>query len=205
MTATARRPGRTAPRRRGRGRRPVPGPDPDRHDATTGTTPGRGRPRPPSTSQPAAEVGLDPERITCESARARRRGGPDRGQDRSRGAPADPRPPRRRAGADAATGRTPVRRRDRRRRAYRCLGPRRGRHEGHGRDDARGRPRVVARRAPAPARHRARLPRRRGGRRHGSARTGSSSTGRTCSRASPRRSARSAASPSPSATTCGST
>ena len=96
----------------------------------------------------------------------------------------------------------PLLRRDRRRLR---VGARRGRHEGHGRDDARGRARPAAQRPQAPARHRAGLPRRRGGRRHLRGAAPGRQAPATSSRASPRRSARSAASPSPSTRSCGST
>ena len=55
------------------------------------------------------------------------------------------------------------------------MGARRRRHEGHGRDDARGRPAVQARRGGAAAGPRVRVPGRRGGRRRRTARSGWSS------------------------------
>ena len=72
------------------------------------------------------------------------------------------RPPRRRARRRPQLERRPVRGRDPRRHA---VGPRRRRHEGHGRDDARRARRHPARRGPARARARDRVLRRRGGRR----------------------------------------
>ena len=104
------------------------------------------------------EVGLDPERSPAVPPVATAVVVRIPGRDRSRGALLRARPPRRRAGAGARTGRyAAVRRRGRRRpRRTDDLGSRRGRHEGHGRHGAGGRPRVGAHRCAARARHRAR-------------------------------------------------
>ena len=113
------------------------------------------------------------------------------GADSSPRRAADPRPSRRGARRAGGLERASVLRRDRGRL---CLGPRRGRHEGHGRHDDRGRPAFQAGRHRAAARPGVRVRRRRGARRQLRLRSGWSTTGPTCSRASPRRSARSAAS-----------
>ena len=107
-----------------------------------------------------AEVGLEPQ--VFESAPGRtsvvaRMEGEDSSATRC-----CPRPPRRRARRAEGVALRPVRGRDRRRLP---VGARRRRHEGHGRDDPRGRPRAHAVRAQAAARRRAGLRRRRGGRR----------------------------------------
>ena len=101
------------------------------------------------------------------------------------------RTPRRGARRGVGLERAPVLRRDRGRLR---VGPRRGRHEGHGRHDDRGRPALQTRRHRAAARPgvRVRRPTRRPA--ASTAASGWSTTGPTCSTASPRRSARSAAS-----------
>ena len=148
-----------------------------------------------------AEVGLEPQILESD------RGGPtwspgSRGEDPSRDAlllhgHLDVVP----ANADDWTA-PPVQRGDRRRLR---LGTRRGRHEEHGRDDARGRPAAAQRGAPPAAGRRAGVhwPTRRPAAR--TARSGWWTSTRTCSRGAPRRSARSAGSASPSTTTRGST
>ena len=119
----------------------------------------------------------------CGQPRRRQRSGPS--------AAAHPRPPRRRSGRSARSGRVDpfageVQGRLR-------LGSRRGRHEGHGRDDARGRPRLGD--APAASRRATSCwpssPTRRPA--ASRARTTSSTTTRICSPTAARRSARSAA------------
>ncbi len=152
-----------------------------------------------------AEVGLEP--VIRESARGRtsvvarfpgRRPG---GSAVTRGA-ARARPPRRGAGRPGRVERAPVLGRDPRRLP---LGPRRGRHEGLRRDGA-GRGASDAPGGPhAAARPGARLPRRRGGRRRVRRALAGRATTPTCSRGAPRRSARSAASPTRWPRTCGST
>ena len=166
------------PERRGRGRRALPRPDPDRHvqlrrrQRAGGAGGGRVRRRPSSPrSAWSPRCSSRADRRTSVVVRSE-------GEDSSRPGllvhgHLDVVP------AEAAdwTAR-PVRRRDRRRLP---LGPRRGRHEGHGRDDARARPRVAPRRAASRRATSSSLPRRRGGRRQARARTGSSTTTPTCS------------------------
>ena len=105
--------------------------------------------------------------------------------------PAAARAPRRRARRGVGLERAPVLRRGRGRLR---VGPRRRRHEGHGRHDDRGRPalQTSGHRAAARSGVRVRRPTRRPA--ASTAASGWSTTGRTCSTASPRRSARSAAS-----------
>ena len=147
----------------------MPRPDPDRHHATTATAPGRGSGRRPSTSRRSSPRSGSSRALEC--------GGPGAtavvvriaGKDRDPRRAAAPRPPGRRAGAGARTGRVDPFAGEIARTAYRCLGPRRGRHEGHGRDDAGGGPRRGPRRGRSPSATSCWLPRRRGGRRrHGS-------------------------------------
>ena len=106
------------------------------------------------------EVGYEVELLDSGRARAQQRLLPAaRRGPRARRA-ARPRPPRRRARRAGGVVGAPVLRRG----AGRLrVGPRRRRHEGHGRDDDRGRPPVPPRRRRAAARPRLRLPRRRGG------------------------------------------
>ncbi len=100
--------------------------------------PARVRPRPGQRRRPLGGRGQQPRRA------------------------AHPRPPRRRTGRCRRLAGPAVRRRDRRRLP---VGPRRRRHEEHGRDDARGAPRLGPAGPPPTARRRVRVPRRRGGRR----------------------------------------
>ncbi|CAG7657038.1 hypothetical protein SBRY_80156 [Actinacidiphila bryophytorum] len=157
-----RRSGQRGCQGRGRGRRPVQRADQDRQQQLRG---------------PLGSGGAGGGRVRGGEAR---RGGPRTadlrvapgpglggGQGRGRGpvpaGAAHPRAHRRRPGQRRRLDRAPLLRRGRRRVR---VGPGRGRHEGHGRDDAGGDPRPAAQRPQAAARHRARLPRRRGGRRH---------------------------------------
>ena len=135
------------------------------------------------------EVGLEPTYSRATPAGRASWSGVE-GADRDPAAPVRPRPPRRRAGQRRRLDGRPVRGRGARRLR---VGPRRRRHEGHGRDDP-------GRRAP-PGAHRHRAAARPGRSRSSPtrrpaasrARTGWSTTIPSCSRAPPRRSARSAA------------
>ena len=122
------------------------------------------------------EVGLDPVLVESEPGRATVMH-PHRGRGHLAARPRRARPPRRRPGQRRRLAGRPVLRRGARRLH---LGPRRGRHEGHGRDDPRRTSAHLARdRRRKPARdHDLRLLRRRGGGRHSRAATGSSTTTR---------------------------
>ena len=92
-----------------------------------------------------AEVGLQPAVLESHPKRTSLVARIE-GTDQSRPAPAHPRAPGRRARQRQRLAAGPVRRGDRR---WLRLGARRGRHEGHGRDHACGRPAAAARRPQA--------------------------------------------------------